>query len=261
MLDCELESTDGKGTAILDLVKGGKHFRCALNMETGAAELSIDGLADFHPKAQTSIRGAGTHQVMFANFDQQLRLWVDGSPVSFDGKSDVVNYPDLQNDLPRTSAEDPLDLAPAGVGSQGAGLAVRHLKLWRDLYYVAMQRHSGFGPLHDYDGNHTLVSFNYAELYDFWSDPDQWYLADGASPFSQRRQVTFPLAADQFFMLGDNSPASSDARLWNGEKYVARELLIGQALFIFWPHSFHQIPGTGIPFPFFPNFARMGLIR
>jgi signal peptidase I len=62
-------------------------------------------------------------------------------------------------------------------------------------------------------------------------------------------------------MLGDNSPASSDARLWNGEKYVARELLIGQALFIFWPHSFHQIPGTGIPFPFFPNFARMGLIR
>jgi signal peptidase I len=261
MLDCELESTDGKGTAILDLVKGGKHFRCVLNVETGAAELSIDGLADFHPKAQTPIRGAGTHQVMFANFDQQLRLWVDGAAVSFDGKSDGVNYPDLQNDLPRTSAEDPLDLAPAGVGSQNAGLAVRHLKLWRDLYYVAMQRHSGFGPLHDYDGNHTLVSFNYAELYDFWSDPDQWYLADGASPFSQRRQVTFPLAADQFFMLGDNSPASSDARLWNGEKYVARELLIGQALFIFWPHSFHQIPGTGIPFPFFPNFARMGLIR
>jgi signal peptidase I len=259
MLDCELESTDGKGTAILDLVKGGKHFRCALNMETGEAELSIDGLADFHPKAQTTIRGAGRHQVMFANFDQQLRLWVNGTAVAFDDANDGVNYPKLENDLPRTSADDPLDLAPAGVGSQGAGLAVRHLKLWRDLYYVAAR--GLFGPLADYDGNHTIASLNYAQLYSFWSDPDQWYLGDGVSPFAQRRQVSFPLAADQFFMLGDNSPASSDARLWNGEKFVARELLIGQALFIFWPHSFHQIPGTSIPFPFFPNFARMGLIR
>jgi signal peptidase I len=259
MLECELESTDGKGTALLDLVEGGKHFRCAIHCESGAVELSIDGLADFHPRAQTSIRGGGTHQVIFANIDQQLRLWVDGLVVSFDGKSDGVDYPPLKNDIPRTTADDPLDLAPAGVGSQGAGLAVRHLKLWRDLYYIAAR--GRFGPLADYDGNHTLASLNYAELYDFWSDPEQWSLPDGRSPFDQRRQMQFPLAADQFFMLGDNSPASSDARLWDGEKFVARELLIGQAMFIFWPHSFHHIPGTGIPFPFFPNFARMGLIR
>ena len=62
-------------------------------------------------------------------------------------------------------------------------------------------------------------------------------------------------------MLGDNSPMSQDARLWEGEKFVGRELMIGKALMVFWPHSFNQIPGTSIPFPFFPNFARMGLIR
>ena len=62
-------------------------------------------------------------------------------------------------------------------------------------------------------------------------------------------------------MLGDNSPFSQDARLWSGEKYVSRELLIGKALVIFWPHSFNRIYGTPIPFPFFPNFARMGFIR
>jgi hypothetical protein len=37
--------------------------------------------------------------------------------------------------------------------------------------------------------------------------------------------------------------------------------LVGKALFIFWPHSFDRLPGTRIPFPFFPNFARMRFIR
>ncbi len=117
------------------------------------------------------------------------------------------------------------------------------------------------GPLADYNYSGTPGAMSYAELYEFWSDPARWSPDGGRSPFTLRRTVEFPLAQDQFFMLGDNSPASSDARLWDGEKFVARELLVGQALLIFWPHSFHQIPGTSIPFPFFPNFARMGFIR
>jgi hypothetical protein len=258
MLECELESTDGKGTAVLDLVKGGRHFRCAINCETGEAILSIDGLADFQPKVQTAIRGIGTHDVIFANIDRQLRLWVDGEVISFNGGTEAADYPPLGNETPKSTADDPLDLAPAGIGSHGAGMIVRHLRLWRDLYYVAASRGS---QLVDYDGALTPAGMNYEQLYKFWSTPALWESGEGRGPFAQRRTEDFPLQADQFFMLGDNSPASSDARLWDGEKYVARDLLIGKALFIFWPHSFHEIPGTGIPFPFFPNFARMGLIR
>jgi signal peptidase I len=63
-------------------------------------------------------------------------------------------------------------------------------------------------------------------------------------------------------MLGDNSAASKDSRLWDGTQYyVERNLLIGDALFIYWPHSWNRIPGAPIPFPFFPNFGRMGLVR
>ncbi len=258
MLECELESTDGKDTALLDLVKGGRHFRCAIELETGKATLSIDGLPDFHPEAQTAVRGIGSHEVIFANVDRQLRLWVDGDVISFSGSTDATDYPPLDNETPKSTAGDPLDLAPAGIGSRGAGLAVKHLRLWRDLYYVAASR----GPqLVDYSGSLTPAGMSYEQLYQFWSTPTLWESAGGRGPFAQRRTEDFPLEDDQFFMLGDNSPASSDARLWDGEKYVARELLIGKALFIFWPHSFHEIPGTSIPFPFFPNFARMGLIR
>jgi len=42
---------------------------------------------------------------------------------------------------------------------------------------------------------------------------------------------------------------------------VPRDLLIGKALFIYWPHSWNRIPYVNIPFPFFPNFGRMGLVR
>jgi hypothetical protein len=37
--------------------------------------------------------------------------------------------------------------------------------------------------------------------------------------------------------------------------------MIGKALYVYWPHSWDKIPGTDIPFPFFPNFERMGFVR
>ena len=61
-------------------------------------------------------------------------------------------------------------------------------------------------------------------------------------------------------MLGDNSGQSSDGRLWIGEWWVERELLIGKALFIYWPHGW-EIPYVPLPFNPIPNFQRMHLVR
>ena len=68
---------------------------------------------------------------------------------------------------------------------------------------------------------------------------------------------------NQFFPLGDNSPFSADGRLWGTTHFVDRRLLIGKALFIYWPHGLDKIPGTEIPFPYgmFPNFRSMGFVR
>ena len=96
-------------------------------------------------------------------------------------------------------------------------------------------------------------------------DPSLWDL------FSERHHVDFPLSEDQFFVMGDNSPESSDARLWlggdprtggkPGGAYLERRLLIGKALCVYWPHSWNRIPGTPIPFPLFPNVEDMRLVR
>ena len=60
---------------------------------------------------------------------------------------------------------------------------------------------------------------------------------------------------DEFLPMGDNSPQSSDARIWNGPAHVDREYLLGRAMYIYWPHAKTK------PLPFWPNFERMKFIR
>ena len=74
-------------------------------------------------------------------------------------------------------------------------------------------------------------------------------------------------------MLGDNSSNSMDSRLWvmdarrlgksGNEFYVTRNLLIGKASYLYWPHSWDEMPTPwgNIPCPCFPNFRRMVSIR
>src|SRR5262249_23617593 len=123
ILECELDVQSKTGTALLDLVKGGRHFRCEIDVATGEAVLSIDGLPDWRRTAQTKVRGPGKHRVMFANADRQLQLWVDDSVVEFD---EPATYEQLDNERP-VAGPDGGDLAPLGVGSRGAALKVTHL--------------------------------------------------------------------------------------------------------------------------------------
>jgi signal peptidase I len=93
-------------------------------------------------------------------------------------------------------------------------------------------------------------------LHDVLVKPGLW---DDA--FDRMPSLEFALGEDEFLALGDNSTKSKDSRLWNTGHFVKRELLIGKAIFIYWPHSWHRLPGTSIPFPYFPNFPRMGFVR
>ncbi len=72
--------------------------------------------------------------------------------------------------------------------------------------------------------------------------------------FDERGQLEYELEADQFFPMGDNSPQSADARMWH-EHYFSRDLLIGKALLIYWPHPWYR------PIPYMPNLKRMRLIH
>jgi signal peptidase I len=222
MLEATLDVRKGQGSVVLDLVKGGRHFQCHLDVQTGQATLAIDGLSDFAPTAPTAVRGVGRYRVAWANVDRQLLLWVDGRLVEF---STPTTYDDLDNALPTVD-----DLAPAGIAARGADVKVEHLLLKRDVYYIAANATENGD--YDFPGS----PWGAEKFADFFAMPQRW---DSTSLFSWRRSVEFPLDADQFFMLGDNSPQSKDSRVWadsrNPEYYVRRPLLIGPVQLIYWP--------------------------
>ena len=249
MLECRLEVSDDRGSVLLDLVEGGKHFQCEFDLTTGTATLGIDG--DFYdaqgetvqqPSAQTAVRGSGTYDLRFANFDDQLFLWVNGKPVVFDLPT---TYPPLGNTVPVSDAEDGGDLAPVGIGAQGAAVAVDQLRILRDVYYISIPPDLSYtrsyvrGPLaaDNYLGRLEVVSAAQEVLTNKAKWPE-WFAEMHALYFPLERFELPDSDQDQFFALGDNSPQSKDSRLWatpNTEYYVERDLLIGKALFIYWP--------------------------
>jgi signal peptidase I len=115
------------------------------------------------------------------------------------------------------------------------------------LYRVALDRDLFYQP----------------DVYPQWNEPREPH-----SKRDQPAQATHPmqtpsLGPDEFFVCGDNSPASSDARLWDAPDpwvatkidetmgVVARQLLIGRAFFVYFPslHTNHNVP--------VPDFGRM----
>ena len=145
MLEATLDVRKDQGSVMLDLVKGGRHFRCHLDVQTGQATLAIDGLPDFAPTAQTAVRGVGRYRVAWANVDRQLLLWVDGRLVEF---STPTTYDDLDNALPTVD-----DLAPAGIAARGADVKVEHLLLKRDVYYIAANATDEHDSDYDFPGS------------------------------------------------------------------------------------------------------------
>lgn len=288
ILQADVETAASAGQLVLELVESAVTFRCVIDLSDGTARLEIididgpktfaeaGGAAETTPTAATGVIGGARHEVRLANCDDMLYLWVDGSPITFDQPTtfdmSVLRKPEEQR--PYTQPDHPYDAAPAAVGVQGTAATIYNLQVMRDKYYIATQsvrqglydydvRAFSLGGLRDSTGN--VVN----DIQTAITDPSLW---DQHSIWESRRAVDFELDKDQFFPMGDNSPESQDARcwvqslpsagnvdpdayLWAEASYVPRDLLVGKALIIFWPHTWNS------PLPMTPNFRRMGFIR
>ena len=229
-LECELDVRGSGGEATLELIKRGRRFQCRFALSTGTVALSADDLPAFRPKATTKVHGAGVYRLRMTNVDQELLVWVDGRLLEFDAPTSY--------DLPWQRPAD-RDLSPVGIAVRGVQAAVSHLQVMRDVYYTPDEKRGKI------DTRYTT------------------YGLEGSAD-----AMDFELGPGEFLALGDNSPQSKDGRMWdrfdpegNPEYYVSRELLIGKAMFVYWPHALEYIPGTHIHVPMIPNFARMRFIR
>jgi hypothetical protein len=219
--------------------------------------------------------------VRFANIDDRLLLWINGELVPF---AHAEYDPDVlfaaaggrEKMIPWAADEggDQGDLAPAGVGARGAKLAISRLAVLRDVYYIAtddtLARRSQDAMSADYD-SWSMATQADGQRIPGLDDPRELFAKRDAWPrFLTRRPLNFPIEKEQLFVMGDNSPASADCRLWvsNGDpfrskpggRYLDRRLVIGKAVCVFWPHSWGGIPGLN-KLPGFPNFGDMRMVK
>lgn len=255
--NAKVESTSG--VMSLDLVEGGAHFRCDIDVATGKATISSsDPNIEFEQtgaiEADTVVKGPGVYSFRYSNVDNELRLWVNDRLVNFGAP---VYYTPRQDPVPKWSETDPGDLLPVGIGTSSVAMTLNRVRVYRDVYYIAFG--TQYGRTTD-----TIVDYA-AEGHPSWNvppaneiraiitDPQSWATTN---LFKSRREAIFQLDERQYFPLGDNSAESSDARLWDiGQQFVPEHMLIGKALFVYWPHSKNK------PVPFFPNFSRMKFIQ
>lgn len=243
-MECEVDIAQATGDILVDLVRAGTHYSCRIDVKTGIATLSAtnkkgeavafkdQSKESTNPAAKTSLVGPGKHHIRLSNVDHEVLLWVDGSKIEFDGptsyESPNLVYPDIE------SADG--DLAPAGVTGVNQALTLRHARIMRDKYYVAAGSDYEYRSLPGGEGRITQIL----------ARPTPETLL----PLLESRMYReIELGEGQFMPLGDNSPASFDSRYW-GQPYVERKLLLGKALFVYWPHSWYQPP-------FWPDFRRM----
>lgn len=134
---------------------------------------------------------------------------------------------------------------PPRIYGSGGASTIEHLRVDRDIHYFT-------------DGRQTHL--RWAPLFGWASAGSPILLRDG-----------------EYFMLGDNTAASKDSRLWDeigphvadrGEGIqlgtVPRDQLIGRAVFVYWP-SGHRLDWLNFPvlskFGIVPDVGRMRWIR
>ena len=286
IFEADIETSDGAKNLLLEIVEAGVQYQCEIDLQTGKATLSIvnnkskvfgsDGDTMQTVSADTGVTDGSRHTIRFTNADDQLVLWVDNDVIEFEGDTtfDHRDFVSESEDRPKYTSAHPLDASPVGIALLDGSAKIHRMGIDRDKYYIATKQ-SDQG-LFDYDMSKFVQARNgrgsVEQLQSELRDRSQW---DTFAGWDARRTVTFALDEDQFFPMGDNSPESKDARCWVDPRdrfvidtapdpyayhwadkhYVPRDLLVGKAVLVFWPHPWKE------PFPFTPNFNRIALIK
>ena len=234
-IECEITTQHPQGEVVLELIGGAVAFDCLLNIEKGTATLNIPGFPEFKQVvADTPIKGIGTWRVMFANIDDQLRLFVNSREIAFPGNG--------KYSLPADRGPNARDLTPVAIGAKNAEVRVNHLTVWRDIYYIAVKDENDYtDTLERKIDIHTASE---ASLRQAMSDPTQWH------HLGKTRTVSWTLEKGQYFALGDNTAQSKDSRVWSKDEIgfshcIPDKFLVGEALFVHWPHG-NPFPGTNL---------------
>ena len=173
-------------------------------------------------------------RIEFENVDHQVTLRVNGDVLL---RTTPEQYsPDVRQLLEQFKARQSPPLPGVEISAEQQTSQISHLSLWRDVYYLNGGTRGG----------------------------RMW-----ASPLDFPSNVIH-LGPDEYFVLGDNSLASLDARMWTKDielpdlrvesGRVPERFMLGKAFFVYWPAGYKPLASESIP-ALTPNFGDMRFIR
>jgi signal peptidase I len=236
-LDCFYDRRGGDGALKLELTKRQDTFTAevlrgrARLLDTDSRNGKTTTLFDV---PVPDLNGQRPAQLEFANCDYRVWLRVNGKEVF--ATTDAMYHPDVQDLYSRWADVDALPRPRVRLLAQDQQCRVEHLSLWHDIYYI----------------NHMQRTM--------WATPEEPVNGIGG-PIVLKSGPT-----KEYFVLGDNSPISGDARMWTEPVHLPAEMLdaeagrvpaefmLGKAFFVYWPAGFRPFSKTiGIRYPILPN--------
>lgn len=239
-----LEPQKQVGEVSLHLSRNADRFRAVLRADGTVSLEHAAGDGPFRALSSAKIDPlvpGRERLVAFQNLDYRVSLHVDDREIV--ATTDEQYRPDVAALTSRARHDGDDVPARVAITARGMPLRLRHVLVQRDVFYRSISSESM---------------------------PGNPYLSAGVPAWGTMNNP-IRLRPGDYFMCGDNSPASKDSRLWweagdfvqrRGEDYqrgtVPADQLIGEAFFVYWPAG-RRLGERGLPV--IPNVGRMRVIR
>jgi len=231
--------TDGTGPLRAELTKLGRTFIAEITPTKAALlERDKDGTETILQASNIENPGDRPVRVEMTNVDYRVTLRLDDRDVLRTTKEQY--HPDIRWLLDAFDRNTKLGKPSIAISAAQQKCELSHLSLWRDVYYQNRQP--------SFQGGGRLE----------WATPENF----------PKNLIT--LSSTDYFVCGDNSPISGDARYWTEPVNLDNEdlhvdagrvparFMLGKAFFVYWPAGFRPIDSAPA---LAPNFGQMRFIH